>query len=93
MENTPTQNLNLPARIKAFREYLGLTYAGFVDILTLDHDEPQIHNEESVKALESGDRAPSQLDYQRLVGYYERLNENWLRYGEGEMLLKPPVES
>jgi hypothetical protein len=34
MENQPTQNLKMPERIKAFREYLGLSHIGFASILT-----------------------------------------------------------
>jgi transcriptional regulator with XRE-family HTH domain len=88
--------MTLPQRIKAFREHLGITELGLADILMLDDDEPDRHSEESVKALERGDKVPSQMDYLKLLGYYERLNENWLRYGEGEMLLPeketPPAE-
>jgi hypothetical protein len=47
------------------------------------------HHEESIKGLETGDLTLRAEEYEALLSYYPRLNENWLRFGEGEMLLPP----
>lgn len=72
--------LDISNRLKVLREHLGLSQREFSNKINI--------GQSTLAMFETGQRIPRDIHISQICSIFS-VNENWLRYGQGEMFVQP----